>query len=420
MAESCLAAASGDVTASTPLIQSRSDLSTEAPDILTGDSLRSLRVLVAHDWLVTWAGSERCVAEILELFPNADLVVGVRTEKMARLNDVGRRARETWLGRLPGARNHHHWFLPLQAAAFATLDTRGYDLVISSSHAFSKMVRPSGDAVHVCYCHSPPRYLWDLRESYKDAARGLQRIAFASAAGILRRVDRSSANRVDHFIANSGYIADRIRRCYDRHSDVVYPPVASKPVRHPSSMKRGDFLLSMGRLVPYKRVDLAIEAANRLGMRLVVAGDGPERAKLEAIAGRDTEFLGAVSEEEAGRLLSTCSAFMFCAEEDFGIAPVEANAHGAPVVGYGRGGLLETMQPGQTAEIFEEQTMDSVVEAIQRAVSHSWDTQALQSNARRFSAENFRRGIVGSIGAALATRTNRRRAYRHTVVGGGE
>lgn len=381
------------------------------------DALRGRRVLLVHDWLVNWTGSERCVAELLEVFPNADLVVGVRSRSMAHFNDVARRARETWLSRLPGARSHHRWFLPLQAAAFATLDTRGYDLIISSSHAFSKMVRATGDAVHVCYCHSPPRYLWDLRDTYQQAAHGLQRMAFASAAGILRRVDRSSANRVDHFIANSGYIADRIWRCYGRHSDVVYPPVTPKPATD-SQNGRGDFLLSLSRLVPYKRVDLAIQAAEQLGLRLVVAGDGPERSKLEAMAGRHTEFVGEVSEEEAGQLMSTCAAFMFCAEEDFGITPVEANAHGAPVVGYGRGGLLETMRPGVTAEFFEEQTVDLVSAAIRRAMGRSWDSEALRSNAARFSAENFRRGVSESVSAVLSSRDESRGRERHVVTRG--
>ena len=391
---------------------------TTEPVTALGPSLEGLRVLLAHDWLVTWGGSERCVEEMLKIFPNADLVVGVRSQSMAQFNEVGRRARETWLGRLPGARKHHRWFLPLQAAAFATLDTRGYDLVISSSHAFSKMVRPSGHAMHLCYCYSPPRYLWDLKDSYQEAARGIQRVAFASAVGILRHVDRWSASRVDHFIAISDYIADRIWRSYGRRSDVVYPPVSAKPLRD-SVGERENFILSLGRLVPYKRVDLAIQAAERLGVRIVIAGDGPERTKLEAMAGRQTEFVGAVSEKEAGDLLSTCAAFMFCAEEDFGIAPVEANAHGAPVVGYGKGGLLETMRPGITAEIFDEQTVDSVAAGIQRAMSRSWDVEALRANAARFSPENFRHGVIRSVSAALSAHASRQRRHSRGLMGRG-
>lgn len=366
-------------------------------------SLRGLRVLLVHDWLVTWGGAERCVAEMLALFPDADLAVAVRSPAVADLNEVTRRARETWLGRIPGARAHHRWFVALQAASFATLDTRGYDLVISSSSAFAKMVRRQHGAVHICYCYSPPRYLWDLKDSYQRAARGMQRLAFRSGVGLLRRLDYRSAQGVDHFVAISHYIADRIRRCYGRRADVVYPPVAPKALREAAS-PRGNFLLSLGRLVPYKRVDLAIRAAERLGVRLIVAGDGPERRHLEAIAGPHTEFLGAVSEEEAARLLATCAAFVFCAEEDFGIAPLEANAHGAPVVGFGRGGLVETMTQHVTAEFFAEQTTDAVVDAIERALGHGWDAGQLRANAARFSPEVFRSGLSRSVSNAVLGR----------------
>lgn len=367
------------------------------------DSFANLRVLVAHDWLVTWGGAERCTEEILSIFPNADLVVGVRSEAMRDFNEVSRRARETWLAHVPGARKHHRWFLPLHAPAFASVDTSRYDLVISSSHAFAKVVRRRTGAIHVCYCHSPPRYLWDLNETYRRQMRGVRGLALASVTGMLRRVDRLAAGSVDHFICNTRYIADRVRRCYGRDADVVYPPVAQKPLRGPAP-KRGDFLLSLGRLVPYKRVDLAVQVAERLGIRLVVAGDGPERSRLQEMAGRHTEFVGSVSEEEAGQLLSTCAAFVFCAEEDFGIAPVEANAHGAPVVGFGRGGLLETMREHLTAEFFSEQTVDAVANAVQRALGRRWREEQLRANAALFSPESFRQGITRSIGAALAAR----------------
>ncbi len=367
----------------------------ESPTELAG-----LRVLITHDWLVTWAGSERCLEQILAVFPDADLVVGVKSPEMRDFNEVTKRARETWLAHLPGARARHRWFLPLQGAAFASLHTAQYDLIISSSHAFSKMVRRRSDAVHVCYCHSPPRYLWDLNATYRREARGLQRLALLCGAGLMRRIDRWAVVGVDHFICNARYIAERVARCYGRDADVVYPPVSAKPLREPVA-GRGTFLLSLGRLVPYKRVDLAIQAAERLGVPLIVAGDGPERPKLKAIAGPYTEFVGEVSEEEAARLLSTCAAFVFCAEEDFGIAPVEANAHGAPVVGYGRGGLLETMQAGVTAEFFYVQTVDAVADAIRRALSRSWDEAQLRANSKRFSPEAFRRHFSLSVRRAI-------------------
>jgi glycosyltransferase involved in cell wall biosynthesis len=359
-----------------------------------------LRVLVVHDWLVSWAGSERCLKQILAIFPQADLVVGFVAPRVRDLNEATRRARETWLGRIPGVRTHHRWFVPLEAAAFASLDTRGYDLVISSSHAFAKAVRGRAGAVHVCYCHSPPRYLWDLYDTYRRQARGLQRLALAAGVHPLRWLDRRSADGVDRFVCNSHYVARRIERYYRREADVVYPPVEVKPFNGESG-KRDNFLLYLGRLVPYKRVDLAILAAERLGIKLVVAGDGPSRPDLERLAGRWTEFVGEVSEEEAGRLLSTCAAFVFCAEEDFGIAPVEANAHGAPVVALRAGGILETMREMETAVLFDEPVPEAIARAIVNALEHSWDEHVLRANALRFSPDRFREGLVAIVTEAL-------------------
>lgn len=370
----------------------------------SGAELDRLRVLIVHDWLVAWGGAERCLEQLLRVFPQADLAVSLISPSMRHLNEATSRARETWLGTIPGARNHHRWLLPLEGLAFATLDTTGYDLVVSSSHAFAKMVRTDSHTLHLCYCYTPPRYLWDLYETYKSAARGLQRFALVAAAGALRRLDRWSAQRVDRFVAISRCVADRIQRCYGRPADVVFPPVASKTALPERAAKRDSFLLYLGRLVPYKRVDLAMAAAERLGMRLVVAGDGPERARLQQLAGPMTQFAGIVSEEEAGSLLSSCTLFLFCSEDDFGIAPLEANAHATPVVAYGRGGALETLQQGVTAEFFYEQTTDAVVRAARQALSRQWDEEALVQNARRFSPDRFREAFVRCVNAALESR----------------
>ncbi len=348
----------------------------------------ALRVLVVHDWIVAWGGSERTVEEILTLFPRADLVVGVLGEGRRSLNGTTQRAAESWLARLPFARTHHRWYLPLYPAAFASLDTSGYDLIVSSSHAFAKSVRPQVDTPHICYCHSPPRYLWDLQHDYQRES-GLASTALSLAAPLLRRIDRASARRVDHFVANSHYIADRIRRAYGRDASVVYPPVTPKPV--PSARAgRSDALLALGRLVPYKRVDLAIEMANALGERLIVAGDGPERARLEKLAGPTVTFEGDVSELRAGELMETCRAMVFCAEEDFGIAPVEANMHGLPVIAYGRGALRESMIDGVTAEFFDEPSVASLSAAVDRSRGRNWDHEAIRANGFRYSAERFR------------------------------
>lgn len=362
--------------------------------------LAGLRVLLVHEWLVSWAGSERVLEQLALLLPHADLVVGVATADMRASSGLAARARETWVSRLPGARARHRWFLPLHPLAFASVDTRGYDLVVSSSHAFAKSVRAAAGVPHVCYCHSPPRYLYDLGETYAAHASPVERAALRVATPALRVADRRAAAGVTRFVCNSAFVADRVRRWYGRDADVVPPPVATKgDVHHKTT--RGDFLLSLGRLVPYKRVDLAIVAAERLGVPLVVAGDGPDRARLERLAGPRTTFVGEVSEAEAARLMEECAAFVFCAEEDFGIAPVEANAHGAPVVGYGRGGLAESMVDGTTAVLFARQEVDDVADAVRRALLHDWDRDAIRVNAARFAPERFRASMRDALLAAL-------------------
>jgi glycosyltransferase involved in cell wall biosynthesis len=376
----------------------------EGTDTPTGEpDLAALRVLIVHDWIVAWGGAERTVEELLSVFPRADLVVGVLGAGRRDLNAVTRRAKESWLARLPFARTHHRWFLPLYPAAFASIDTREYDLVISSASAFAKAVRTSPGTPHLCYCHSPPRYLWDLHEEYRRAGRRSGR-ALALGAPLLRTLDRATARRVGGFVANSHYVADRIRRHYGRDAAVVYPPVTAKPARRHVG-PRDDVLLSLGRLVAYKRVDLAIEAANASGASLIVAGDGPERRRLEALAGPSVSFVGEVTDAEAGELMERARALVFCAEEDFGITPVEANAHGLPVVAYGRGGVRESMQPGASAEFFDAPTVDALVAALARARARAWNDSVVRANAARFSADRFRSGIAREV-ARLRSQLN--------------
>ena len=361
--------------------------------------LASVRTLLVHDWVVQWGGAERVLPEILALVPNADVVVGVMHPDRRSENSLTRRARETWLARLPLARTHHRWFVPLHYSAFRSIDTSAYDLVISSATGFAKAVRPRPGRPHVCYCNSPPRYLWDLAQAYRTLAGGVRGTLLGAAAPMLRALDRRSAMGVTHFIANTEHVAGRIRRAYGRDAAVVYPPAERKPA--PPAGAREDFLLVLGRLVAYKRVDLAIRAAERLGRRLVVAGDGPERQKLERLAGLNTTFLGEVDEPHAGELLERCAAFVFCGEEDFGIAPVEANLHGAPVVGFGRGGLVETMVSGDTAVFFERQEVDAVAAAIERASGMPWDHAKIRANGARFSPARFRASFGAELKRAL-------------------
>ena len=364
--------------------------------------LSKLRILLVHEWIYTWAGAERVLAELVELLPHAHLLAGIVTPDMRREHEIAARARETWVGALPGAHRGHRWFLPLHAAAFAGCDARDYDLIVSVSHAFGKLVRARTDATHVCYCLTPPRYLWDLQPTYDEMGTVTQRLALKTSAPILRAIDRYGAQNVSSFISISRYVADRVRRAYSRESTVVYPPVRSGSTSPQNGHRNGTFLLSLGRLVPYKRVDLAVRAAEELQVKLVVAGDGPERERLERMAGRHTEFVGQVSEQEASRLMSQASAFVFCAEEDFGIAPLEANSHGTPVVAYRRGAACETLREGETAVFFDTQSVTSVASAIGRCLGSSWDPDAMRHNASRFAPGRFREQMLESLGQAVA------------------
>lgn len=364
--------------------------------------LAALRVLLVHEWIYTWAGAERVLEQLVEIAPHADILAGIVTPDMRRSNEIARRAQESWVGALPGSRRLHSWFLPAHALAFALHDTRSYDVIISISHAFEKAIRTSkSGAVHISYCLSPPRYLWDLGAQHDAYATPVQRAGLRVARAPLRKMDQAFARRVDHFVSLSRHVADRVRRAYGRDSAIVYPPVARKAATTPRSVGRDEFLLTIGRLVPYKRVDLAIRAAELLRMRLVIAGDGPQRTELQRIAGRNVEFIGAVSEPEAARLLSSCAAFVFCAEEDFGIAPLEATAHGAPVVAYARGGALETVRDGTTGVLFAEPTPMSVAESVKRCLGRSWNVDEMYAHAEQFAPPRFRDGMREQIRLAL-------------------
>ena len=358
-------------------------------------------MLVVHDWIAAWGGAERCLAEILQVFPEADLVVGLLGPGMRNFNVVTRRAAETWLARIPFARGHYRWFLPLEGLAFGTLRTTQYDLVVSSSAAFANMVAFTAPALLVSYCYSPPRYLWDLADVYRAHSSPVQRVTMALGTRPLRALDARAGARVDHFMAISQHVAKRIENAYGKGADVVYPPVSARRVQGRRA-RRGPFLLSLGRLVPYKRVDLAARAATLLGLDLVVAGDGPSRRAIERLAGPTVRFLGEVDEARAAELLSTCAAFVFCGEEDFGIAPLEANAHGAAVVYYNRGGLTETMVPGVTGVPFEEPTEEAVAAAINQCLRTRWSPEDLHANAERFSPARFRGEFLAIVNRLLA------------------
>lgn len=364
--------------------------------------LRELRVALVHDWLITLGGADRVLLALHEVFPQAPVFAGLHD--LSRLPAPFRHldVRGTWLQRLPGAPQHHRLLVPLMPLAFGRVDLRGYDVVVSSSHACAKGVSVPAGAIHVCYCHTPMRYAWDLQDEYLAALPAVARLAARVVLGRLRRWDLAVAQRVDYFIANSRHVAGRIRRHYGRDATVIYPPVDVDfftPDGEPQ-----EFYLAVSRLVPYKRTDLVVEAFNRLDRRLVVVGDGPERRRLQAMAGPRVSFAGEVSGTVLRGYYRRCRALVFAGEEDFGIVPVEAQACGRPVIAYGRGGVLESVLPGVTGFFFQQQTVEALVAAVSACDAVGFDRASIRHHAERFSARRFADEVTAFIGSVMARR----------------
>lgn len=367
-----------------------------------------MKVAITADWLNTSGGGERVLMQLHRMFPEAPVYTTVCDRDAIPAAMRGWDIRTSFLQRVPFARRRHQPFLPLMPMAFEQFDMSEYDLVITTNSACAKGVITRPGALNVCYCYTPCRYIWDL---YHEYTRGMRtRALFAPVAHWLRVWDRLSADRVDHFIGISHEVGSRIRRHYRRDAEVVYPPVDVDRIR-PNGLPPEDFYLVVARLVPYKRVDLAVQAASRLGRRLVVVGDGSERRRLEALAGPTVEFLGRRGDDEVADLLARCRAFLFPGWEDFGIAPVEAQAAGRPVIAYGRGGAAETVVDGATGVLFEEQTVDSLAEAMLRADGIAFDPATCRRNAERFGSDVFR----AQLGAAIERQLQAARAARPAV-----
>ncbi len=369
-----------------------------------------MRVALVHDWLTGMRGGERCLEVFCELFPEADLYTLLHVPGSVAPVIERRRLITSFIQRLPDAARRYRSYLPLFPAAVRSFDLRGYDLVLSSSHAVAKGARVPPGALHVCYCYTPMRYVWDLYDEYFGPRAGLlTRALMPPVAAALRRWDRRTAAGVHHFVAISRFVADRIRRAYGREADVIYPPVDVSRFRLEESP--GEFYLVVSALTPYKRVDLAVEAANRLRARLVVVGTGPEEKRLRQLAGPTVEFLGWRSDAEAAELYARSRALLFPTLEDFGITPLEAMAAGRPVIALGQGGALETVVPPGGAEpptglFFERQTVEDLVGAIRRLESGAvhFEPKALRKRAEAFDRPLFKERIQSYIRAKIAER----------------
>jgi glycosyltransferase involved in cell wall biosynthesis len=368
-----------------------------------------IRVAIVHHWLVTLGGGERVLEAIASLFPDADIFTLIADAEAIPEWLKGRRIYQSFLTRLPGARRFHRHCLPLFPLAVEHLDLRGYDVVITSDAGPMKGVLLSPGTVHVCYCHAPMRYLWSHYQEYREQLRGVAKWCFPFAAHYVRAWDFAAAQRVTVFAANSWNVASRIREYYGRSSTVLYPPVSRPNAR---LERGGDSYLAVGRLVGYKRVDLLIAACNRLGRKLRIVGVGPEEHALRAMAGATVQFLGQISDKELWDEYARCRALLFAAEEDFGLAPVEAQTCGRPVIAYGRGGARESIaglrgQPGlSTGVLFDEQSEGAISRAILEFErnEHIFDPHFICSWVERFDRNHFLQGFRQLVDTAMAER----------------
>ncbi|MCJ2188601.1 glycosyltransferase [Novosphingobium beihaiensis] len=362
-------------------------------------SFRPAKVALVHYWLIAMRGGERVLEGLLDLFPDADVFTHVYDPGKVSEKIRAAHVRETFVGRLPGARKHYQKYLPLMPMALEELDLRAYDLVISSESGPAKGVITRPDALHLCYCHSPMRYLWDHYPDYKASAGGLSRMAMPAMFHRLRQWDVSSASRVDGIVANSSFIARRIRKVWGREARVVHPPVAVDEFA-PSAAITNRYLW-VSQMTPYKRADVALEAFNRLGVPALMVGDGEMFKAISARAGPNVEVRKRLTFDQLKAAYATCKALVFTPEEDFGIVPVEANASGRPVIAYGRGGVTDSIVDGKTGLFFGEQTADALCEALTRF--EGWLPQFRPgdavANAARFSREAFAAGFLEALGA---------------------
>jgi glycosyltransferase involved in cell wall biosynthesis len=363
-----------------------------------------MKVAIVHYWLVQMRGGEKVVEALCEMFPDADIFTHAYDPSQISATIKRHRIRTTFIGRLPRAVRLYQAYLPLMPLALEQLDLRDYDLVISSESGPAKGVLTRPDACHICYCHTPMRYIWNMYNEYRATANPLLRAIIPLLASPLRKWDVLSAARVDSFVSNSHNVAQRVTKYYRRASTVIHPPVDVDHFRPTPLGEEQGFYLCAGQLVSYKQTSLAIDACNRLGRQLVVVGEGSQRDELTRLAGPTVHFTGRLSDEALRAYYGQCRALIFPGEEDFGIVPVEAMASGRPVIAFGRGGATETVVPGVTGILFEKQTTDSLVDAINRfeAMPAPFDPMELAAHARRFSKDRFKMAMGQAVEEALA------------------
>lgn len=358
-----------------------------------------MKTAIVHEWLVNYAGSEKVVESFTSIWQDADVftLVDFLNDEERRIILKGKKAKTSFIQNLPYAKKRHRKYLPLFPKAIESFDLSKYDLIISSSHSVAKGVRTNKNQLHICYCHSPMRYAWDEADYYLKEANlnsGIKGFVAQSILKYLRKWDLKSADNVDYFIANSNHIAKKIKRIYNRHADVIYPPVDVE--KFSLATEKEDFYLTASRLVPYKRIDLIIEAFARMpDKKLIVIGSGPEKERLKAKAASNISLIGYQEFDSLKSYMQKAKAFVFAAEEDFGIIVVEAMACGTPVIAGNFGGTTESVVDKKTGVLFPNQTVDSIAEAVNNfdVIAKSINNSEIRIHSEKFSREIFEKNI---------------------------
>lgn len=357
------------------------------------------KIALVHEWFVNYMGSEKCVESFVKLYPDADIFALVdyldKEKRDIILN--GKNVNTSFIQKLPFSQKKYRSYLPFFPLAIEQLDISKYDIILSSSHAVAKGVLTNANQMHVCYCHTPIRYAWDLYFQYLKDSNLTSGVKSWVAKYFLHKIriwDFTTANRVDHFIANSKYIARRIKKVYNREAEVIYPPVDIN--NFSSSEKKENFYLTVARFVPYKKIDLVVSAFSKMpDKKLIVIGDGPDTEKIKALASSNIDLIGYQETETLKDYMQRAKAFVFAAEEDFGITTVEAQASGTPVIGFNRGGTSEIVIEGKTGVLFDRQSVDSIINAVNdfEKTEDKFDTSIIRNNAEQFSRSRFENEI---------------------------
>jgi len=365
--------------------------------------VKPVKIALVHDWLNQVGGAEDVLDVLVRHYPQSPVYTSIYAPDLMPPHYQTWDIRPLWLDKLPGIHRHHQPYLPVYPVGWSGLNLSDYDVVLSNKSGFCHGFRSGSKTLHICYCLAPTRYVWQL-DSYiaREGLGGVVQMGLRPLVAGLRRWDAQAARRVGHFIAISTEIQQRIQTYYGRESVIIFPPVDTSRFQPVSGAAVEDYFLIVSRLIPYKRIDLAVQAATRLGVKLKIGGKGRDLERLKALAGPTVEFLGYVPDEELPGLMARCKAFLFPGLEDFGITPVQAQAAGRPVIAFGGGGALDTVLPGRTGELFDAMTVDSLMDAMRRFDADAYDSAVMRKHALRFDTGVFTRQLDDYVNGAWA------------------